>query len=465
MKIAFHGAARTVTGSQHLLTIDGRHVLLDCGLYQGRRTETYTRNRTFPFEARRLDAVVLSHAHIDHSGNLPNLAANAFGGPIHCTHATRDLCSGMLQDSAAIQESDAAFVSRRNAERGAAPVEPLYTLADAQAALRLFESHAYGRAFPVVPGVQATYYDAGHILGSAVTVLDIAEGSRQLRLCFSGDLGRANLPILRDPQVVPDIDVLIIESTYGDKVHAPIDQAEAGLEQAVRDIVATGGKMIIPAFAVGRTQEIVYSLHQLMDRGAIPRIPIFVDSPLAVNVTEVFQHHPECYDQETAQFIARDRHGTAFGFDQLTYVHSVEESKALNARPGPFVIISASGMAENGRVLHHLRNNVGDARTIVLLVSWSAPDTLARKLADGWPVVRIFGEEHKVRARVRSIHGYSAHADRNGLLDYVRALRPQVKQVFIVHGEPGPAEALAGGIRDLGVKQVTVPDLHQEVEV
>jgi metallo-beta-lactamase family protein len=463
MRISFHGAAGTVTGSQHLLTIGNHRVLLDCGLFQGRRAESFARNRNLPFDARAVDAVVLSHAHIDHSGNLPGLVAAGFRGPIHATHATRDLCSAMLPDSGSIQESDAEFVNRRRLERGEPPVEPLYTLREALAALRAFEGHAYERPFEVVPGVTVTYYDAGHILGSAITLLEIADGARRLRLCFTGDLGRTRLPILRDPQQVRDVDVLITESTYGDREHEPPAQAEAGLAQAVRDVVASGGKIIIPAFAVGRAQEIVYSLHQLTDSGQIPRVPIYVDSPLATNVSETFRRHPECYDDETAAFIAADTHPSPFGFDELVYVRSVGDSKALNTRPGPFVVISASGMAEAGRVLHHLRNGVGDERNFVLIVSWAAPSTLARRLADGEKVVRIFGEEHRVRAQVRVLHGYSAHADRSDLLDYAAGVGDRLRHTFIVHGEPGPAAALAEGLRGRG--EVTVPQLNESFEV
>ncbi len=465
MKVTFHGAAGTVTGSQHLLSLDGRQVLLDCGLFQGRREETYARNRNFPFDPRALDAVVLSHAHMDHSGNLPNLVVSGFGAEIHCTHATRDLCSAMLQDSGSIQESDAAWVSRHRQEQGLAPVEPLYTVDDAVAALKLFQGHPYGRPFDVAPGVRATYYDAGHILGSALTLLELREGERALRLLYTGDLGRKNLPILRDPEPVPDVDVLIIESTYGDREHSAVTDAEEGLRDAVREIARTGGKIIIPAFAVGRAQEIVYSLHQMADRHEIPDMPIYVDSPLAINVSEIFRLHPECYDAETAQFIRKDPHGNAFGFDRLTYVYSTDESKKLNDRRGPFVVISASGMAEAGRVVHHLRNSVGDPKNIVLITGWTAPDTLARRLADGNPIVRILGEEHKVRAQVRVLHGFSAHADRRGLLDYAAGLQGRLKRVFVVHGEPGPEQALAEGLRACGIPDVTVPELHQEFEL
>lgn len=465
MEITFHGAVRTVTGSQHLLSLNNSRVLLDCGLYQGPRKESYFRNQHFLFDPETLAAVVLSHAHIDHSGNLPNLMKKGFRGEIHATPPTRDLARFMLLDSGKIQESDAAFVNKRHAKRGEPPIEPLYTAADAEAALEHLVAHRYGDPFHPVSGITATFYEAGHILGSAVVVLEVDDHGRQLRLAFSGDLGRKKIPLLRDPQVVENIDYLILESTYGNRLHAPPDEAYAKLRQVVGEACERGGKIIIPSFAVGRAQDLIYNLHRLMDQGAVPRIPVYVDSPLATNIARVFRGHKEVYDTQARLFIQNDSHPDAFVFPELTYVSSVEESKALNDKPGPMVVISASGMCETGRVLHHLRNNIENPSTTVLIVSWQAPHTLGRRLVEKQPRVRIFGEEFKVRARVEVINGFSAHADREGLLEYAAALRPKLKGVFLVHGELTPALALAEGLRDIGLRNVVVPELHQTVEL
>jgi metallo-beta-lactamase family protein len=356
-------------------------------------------------------------------------------------------------------------VNKRRQQMSEPPVEPLYTVEDAMAALESFTSHNYQRQFPVAPGVQVTFYDAGHILGSAVTAFDVEEGGRAQRIVYSGDLGRPGLPILRDPQPVSDVDVLIIESTYGDRTHEPMNQTLEALSAAVRQTAERGGKLFIPAFAVGRTQVLIYDLHRLMDAGTIPRMPIFVDSPLAINVTEVFRLHPECYDDETRRFMANDPHGSAFGFDLLTYVRSVEESKALNDRSGPFIVIAASGNAEVGRILHHLRHGLGDPRNTVLIVGYQPPETLGRRLADGMQRVRVFGEEREVRAQVRQLHGYSAHADRNDLLAYVSQMRGRLRRAFTVHGEGGPAQALADGIRALGITDVVLPQPGETFEI
>jgi metallo-beta-lactamase family protein len=458
MEIQFLGAAQTVTGSQHLLSVDGSRILLECGLFQGKRREAFERNRNLPFDATSIDALVLSHAHIDHSGNIPNLVRNGFRGAIYSTFATRDLCSAMLRDSAYIQEQDVAYANKKRARTGQPPLEPIYTYDDAIASLEHFVSVGYDRTVPIAPGVRCTFLDAGHILGSALVFLEIEEPGRKLvRLLFSGDLGRDDMPILRDPVLAPEADVLIIESTYGDRLHEPHEEAEQKLHRLIGETCAGGGKVVIPAFSVGRTQEIVYSLHRLANAGLLPDVPIFVDSPLAVNVTEVFRLHPECYDKEVREFMNHDHHSDPFGFERLRYIRSVEASKELNALQGPAVIISASGMCEAGRVQHHLKHTITDSRNTVLIVSWQAPYTLGRRLVEQQPTVKIFGEEFPLRARVEAINGYSAHADRNGLLGWAKPIAHGLRHTFVVHGDPAPAATLADGLRQLGARHVVVP--------
>ena len=459
MQLTFLGATRTVTGSMHLVEANGARLLLDCGLFQGRRKETYERNLSFPFEPATIDAVILSHAHIDHSGNIPNLVKQGFQGPIWCTSATRDLCAAMLRDSGAIHEQDVAYVNKHRQRQGLPPVEPLYTRQDAEASLPHFVTIGYGRPFAVAPGVRLTFLDAGHILGSAITVLDIEEKGQARRLVFSGDLGRPGLPILRDPEKVRQADVLIMESTYGNRTHESREEAERTLRRVINDTYRRRGKVVIPAFAVGRTQELVYALHRLADAHKIPDLPVFVDSPLAVNVTEIFRLHPECYDEEMREFLNSDHQRDPFGFRRLRYIRNVEDSKALNFRQDSAVIISASGMCEAGRILHHLKNTIGDPANTVLFVGFQAEHTLGRRILDGQERVRIFGEEHLVRADVESIEGYSAHADQGELLGWVQGFdRQRLRQVFLVHGEEEAALVLAEGVRALGVRDVRVPE-------
>ncbi len=465
MEITFHGAAQTVTGSRHLITINGHRVLLDCGLYQGRRKHTYERNLNFPFQPSKVDAVILSHAHIDHCGNLPNLVRQGFDGPIHATHATAHLTDIMTQDSGHIHEADAIFVNKKRARKGEPPIEPLYTVEDAKIAATHLQPQHYDRPFEVTPGLRATLVEAGHILGSAGIVLDLEENGRTQRLMFSGDIGRLDLPILRDPVLPHDIDYLIMECTYGDRSHNPPDRAYQEFRDVVTRTLTRGGKVIIPAFAVGRTQTLVYYLHQLIEHGEIPRVPVFVDSPLAVNVTDIFREHPECYDEETLTFMKTDPHGSAFGFSLLTYTRSVEESKAINKMEDPIVIISASGMAEVGRILHHLRHNIEDPKNTVLITSWMAPNTLGRRLVEGNKKVRIFGESHPVRAEVACINGLSSHAGQEFLTAYALAARPRIKQIYLVHGEERAAEAFIDVLDDAGMDNVHYPRLGERVEI
>src|SRR3990172_6922769 len=442
MHLRFFGAAQTVTGSQHVLEVNGHKIMLDCGLYQGRRKESVQRNRTFHFDLGTLDAMLLSHGHIDHSGNLPNLVKNGYRGPIYAQRASSHLTRIMLEDSAHIQEADAEHLNRRQARRGGPQVEALYTARDAAQANSQFVERDYDQGFEVVPGVRATFVEAGHILGSTAIVLDIDERGRRQRLWFSGDIGRAELPIIRSPKLPGEADGLLMECTYGDRNHPSPAQAYEQLHAIVSDTLGRGGKVIIPAFAVGRTQEIVYDLHRMVAAGDLPRVPVYVDSPLAVNVTDIFRAHPECFDEETRAFIESDEKREALGFDMLTYIRSVEESKALNGRKEPMIIISASGMLEVGRVLHHLENNVHDANSVVLIVSWMAPHTLGRRLVEGETRIRIFGEEYERKIRVAHIDGFSAHAGQSGLREYALATKETVRNVFLVHGEAGPAQAL-----------------------
>ncbi|HET92284.1 MAG TPA: MBL fold metallo-hydrolase [Chloroflexi bacterium] len=454
MEIQFLGAARTVTGSQHLISVNGSRILLECGLYQGKRHESFERNRNLPFDAKRVDALVLSHAHIDHSGNIPNLVRSGFRGSIYCTFATRDLCSVMLRDSAYIQERDVEYVNKKRARQGEPPVEPIYTHDDAIASLEHFVSVGYGRPVFVAPGGRCTFFDAGHILGSAMVLLEMAD----VRVLFSGDLGREEMPILRDPVPAPPADVLIIESTYGDRLHRPRVEAEETLFTLISETCAQGGKVVIPAFSVGRTQELAYSLHRLARDHRLPDVPMYVDSPLAVNATEIFRLHPECYDEDVREFGAQERHPDPFGFDRLRYIRHVEDSKALNELRGPAVIISASGMCEAGRIQHHLKHTITDPRNTVLIIGWQAPHTLGRRLVERQERVKIFGEEYPLRARVETINGYSAHADQKGLLDWARPIAPGLRHAFVVHGDPDPAETLADGLHRLGVRHVAVPE-------
>jgi metallo-beta-lactamase family protein len=465
MRISFHGAAQTVTGSQHLLEVNGQRLLLECGLYQGRRKEAYQRNRQFPFDPQKIDAVILSHAHIDHSGNLPHLVKQGYRGPIYATDATAHLANIMLIDSGHIHESDAEYLNKKDHRKGADRVEPLYTIEDATRVAQYFECRPYDSPFEVSPGVRVQLVEAGHILGSAAVVLDIEEDGQQLRLWFSGDIGRRDLPLIRDPVLPQDADYLIMECTYGDKTHQNPQASYDELQQVVSRTIARGGKVIIPAFAVGRTQELVYCLHRMIDKGEIPRIPVFIDSPLAVNITDVFQAHPETYDEEALDFASNDIHRSVFGEGLVTYVRSVEGSKAINGDPRPMVIISASGMAETGRILHHLRNNIEDPRSTILIVSWQAPHTLGRRLADRVKKVRIFGEQFKRRAEVVTIGGFSAHGGQLFLREYALASRKSLKRIFLVHGEQRGAHALTEKLNQDGFQKVAYPSLHSRVEL
>lgn len=469
MQLQFHGAVRTVTGSQHLLTVNGTNILLDCGFYQGKRADTYKRNQNLPYNASKIDLLVLSHAHIDHSGNIPNLVKSGFQGDIVCTYATRDLCAIMLRDSAKIQESDTNFLNKRLRRQKKPLVEPIYTQADAIRAMKYFLGMSYDRPRKIAPGVTLTFHDAGHILGSAIVVLDIEdqENKRDVRFVFSGDLGRPNRPILRDPAIIDRADILLIESTYGARDHKFDAVNDDELRQVIDNAVARRGKVIVPAFSVGRSQELVYRIHRMIHRGEVSaELPVFVDSPLAINATSVYRLHPEAYDEDLEQFMLNDAdHSDPFGFDRMVYTRTVEQSKAINEIEGSAIIISASGMAESGRILHHLRNNIEDPRNTILIVGWQSPHTLGRRIVERRPEVKIFGEPHQLRAQVETINGFSGHADRSELLDWVGKMERPPKRTFIVHGDEDASLAFAESLRQHGCKRVDVPHLHQKYQV
>lgn len=465
LKIQFCGAAREVTGSQHLITVNGKKILLDCGLYQGKRKMAYEINKNFPFNPAEVDVMLLSHAHIDHSGNIPSLTKHGFRGHIYATTATVDLCQVMLRDSAFLQEKDVKFVNKKRAAQKKNLFEPLYSVEDVEHAVRQFVGVQYDRPFEVVPGVTATFVDAGHILGSAGILLEIRENGNFTRLAFTGDLGRPEMPILRDPKYIDDLDVLIMESTYGNRIHAVTGEVEEITAKIVNEAVSRGGKIIIPAFAVGRTQLLVYILHKLFDQNRIPVFPIFVDSPLAVNATEIYRMHPECFDRETYRVFI-DNYQDPFGFNRLTYIRDVNKSKELNDYKGPCMIISASGMAEGGRILHHLKNNIENPNNLILFAGYAAQETLARKIMDGASEVNILGDVHKVLAQIMKMEDFSGHADQKGLMRYLDFSSPQkLKNIFIVHGEPEQSEPLKEKILAKGFKNVHYPAKNEIVEV
>jgi metallo-beta-lactamase family protein len=460
--VTFWGAARTVTGSMHLVEAAGMKLLLDCGLFQGRRAEARQRNSRFPFRPKDVDAVVLSHAHIDHCGNLPHLVREGFDGPIYCTSATRDLMTVMLADSAKIQEEDAAYLNRKR-PKGEPKVEPLYERADAHRTARLGYSVPYDRPLDLGRGLQLRLVEAGHLLGSSMVSLQLERGGRQRRLTFTGDLGRRGLPILRDPAPVPPADLLVSESTYGGKAHDPVDLLADRLGDLVKRTAERGGKLLIPAFSLGRTQTVVYFLHQQMNAGRLPDLPLYVDSPLSAEATEVFRLHPECFDEETTRVLEDDP--DLFGGRRIHYVRSVEESKVLNDRREPCAIVASSGMCEAGRILHHLKYNIEDERNTVLIIGFQAPDTLGRKLVEKLPEVRILDKTLQVRAEVVVMNGFSSHADHADFLAFLGPLAGHTAHVRLVHGEVPNSEALAAALREQGFADVAIPDRGDSVRV
>jgi len=460
--VTFWGATRTVTGSMHQVDAYGRGILLDCGLFQGRRAESRHRNQKFPFRPKDIDAVLLSHAHIDHCGNLPNLVRQGFAGPIYCTPATRALAAVMLGDAAKIQAEDAAYLNRRRS-KGEPKVEPLYDGRDVYRTLLKLQAVGYDTPLTIAKGLEATFVDAGHLLGSAMISLrmDLPAGMR--RLTFTGDLGRPGLPLLRDPAPVPPGDLLISESTYGGHVHEPVEETAEHLGRVVKSTADRGGKLLIPAFSVGRTQTVVYFLYQLIRAGQLPDLPIFVDSPMAARATEVFKAHPYCFNDQTRRLL--EDHPDMFGEKRIRYVDKVHESIALNKHPGPCVIISASGMCEAGRILHHLKHNIESPRNTILIVGYQAPDTLGRRLVERRPEVRILGQTCALKAEVVVLNGLSSHADHPGLLRSLAPLAETTHQVRLVHGEPERAAQLAEGLRAAGFADVAIPERGDSVTI
>lgn len=461
-KVKFIGGTRTVTGSMHMITNGASRFILDCGLFQGRREESFERNARFPFNPSDIQSCVLSHAHIDHSGNLPSLVKHGFRGRIFTTEATRDLCTAMLPDSGHIQEEDVRFVNKIHKKQGRPPVSALYTRKDAENALKYIHGYSYRSPVEVGEGVTATFYDAGHVLGSATPLIELRVNGGTTRLAYAVDLGRESAPILKSPEQPPDIDYLILESTYGGRLHSSIEEATEVLANAVRTTVERKGKIIIPSFALERTQEVVYYLDQLIKQHRIPELPIYVDSPLAINITEIFMRHEECYDEEAMKRFRTT--GDPFGTDRIRYVTAVEDSKKLNGDPRPMVIISASGMCESGRILHHLRNNIENPKNTVLIVGFVAKNTLGRRIVERNETVKIFGEELRLRAEVVVINAFSAHADRRELLDYVTPLRGRVKGIFVVHGDEDQSEKLTALLKEKGFP-VRMPLPEEEIEL
>jgi metallo-beta-lactamase family protein len=468
MELEFVGAAQTVTGSKHLLRTKHATLLLDCGLVQGRRRESMEANKEVGVDVASIDAVILSHAHIDHSGGLPFLVKKGYDGPIYATPATRDLCAAMLADAARIQEADARYINHQ-IEKGRSDmerVEPLYTEDDVVRVLERMVSVPYGRRVPLANGVMLTFLDAGHVLGSAITVLDLEENGKTKRVCFTGDLGRRRMPILRDPEIPSGVDTLVIESTYGDRLHKPIEEMDDELATIIKRTYERGGKVIIPSFALERAQEILYALRMLKSAGRFPNMPVYVDSPLTVKITDIFRLHPECYDAETRKLVSEDR--SPFELEELRYVSDKEESKAIDASPDPAVIISASGMCEAGRIIHHLKATIENPKNTVLIVGYQAQHTLGRRIVERRQRVKIFGVERELRAEVAVLNGFSAHADQKDLVSFVEAARTKggtLDHIALVHGDPQPQKILSGLLREDGFDDVRAPAPHDVMTI
>lgn len=466
MKIQFLGAARTVTGSKHLIiTDDGKKILLDCGFFQGKGSETDGMNREFNFDPAEIDYLILSHAHIDHSGNIPNLVKQGFKGPIVCTKATLDLCRIMLLDSAHIQENDVKYVNKRRIKRGEEPFKPIYKVTDVEKCLPLFVGVNYNTSYTVYDGLKVSFTDSGHILGSAAVNIELTENGVTKKICFTGDIGRYAGSILKDPEPFPQAEYIIAESTYGDRLHTDIAYSEQQLFDVIYNTCITKkGKVIIPAFSLGRTQELVYALDQMEKKKMLPRINVYVDSPLSVNATNIMKAHPECFNDDILEYMKSDP--DPFGFNNLIYVQDVEESKQLNERKEPCIIISASGMADAGRIKHHIANNVSNPNNTILMVGYAEPHSLGGKLRAGNKVVKIFGVEHEVKAEVIIIDSYSAHGDYKEMIQYLDCQdKKQVKKLFLVHGEYDVQVNYKERLMDAGFKHITIPAQNDIVEI
>jgi metallo-beta-lactamase family protein len=464
MKITFFGAAREVTGSRHLVEINGKKILLDCGMFQGHRKQAAIKNQEVFTDFSEIDLVILSHAHIDHSGCLPFLVKNGYKGKILCTEATKDLCNFMLLDSAFIQEKEAEFIRKHNMGE---VIEPLYNEVDAIQTLQQFQAVNFHEKIEIFEGVHLTFLYAGHILGAGMVVLEMIDkedGDKKKKLTFTGDLGRKESTLLKNPDVLESTDYLIMESTYGNRFHKWIKDVEDYMADLINHTAARGGKIIIPAFALERTQEIVFHINNLQKNGRIPNLPVFVDSPLAVNVTQVFKNHLNCYNKATHdEFMKYGKN--PFGFERLTYINQVDESKALNTKQGPMIIISASGMCEFGRILHHLRNNIEDPKNLVLIVGYQAENTLGRKLVDKEKQVRIFGESKRVKAQVEVLDAFSGHADRSDLIDFVTHVQ-EVQKIFLVHGEESQGLTFSQILGEIKPEaEVYVPSVKESFEL
>lgn len=466
MQIKFCGAARVVTGSSHLVILDdGYKILLDCGMFQGNENYVDGFNQTFEFDPREIDVLILSHAHIDHSGRIPKLVREGFNGRIICTSATKDLCGIMLRDSAHIQENDATYVNKKRARRGQPPISPLYTQNDVEPALKLFEAVDYEKEFPIRDGVTAYFRDNGHIIGSGSILLNIQSPNGVRKIGFTGDIGRPNRPILKDPAHMEDVDYLISESTYGGRFHETFpDDKEYFLKVILDTCMQRKGKVIIPAFSIGRTQELVFMLDQLNKEGKLPRIPVYVDSPLSTNATEIYRRHTECFDDQITAYLLTD--SNPFGFNDLKYITEVEQSKALNTMPEPCIIISASGMAEAGRIVHHITNNMEDARNTILIVGYCAEQSLGWKIRKGISPIKLFGEDRQLRAKVEIMDSFSAHGDHDELLGFMDNLnREKLKKLFLVHGDFEAQLALKKGLEKNGFKFISMPEKGEVKEL